>query len=376
VHTGRAISVIAKVKILLCGPPLSAVGGGPAHLRNMLSSPLQDRYRFVHFESGSRGTESPSIDEKAHAKLYRVLTSPFALAWRILRLRPAVVHLNSALVPKAFWRESIYIIICKLFQRKIVLQLHGGLVSKISTRKIMIPIMRAIFSLPDILVVLGTTSKNEFEEIGITRRLVIIPNAIDVSVYQRKPNLRHTGKVQRLVYLGRLDREKGILEAIDAICILRSIEKFRDIELRIAGSGPAREEIEKRVAKLGIDSCVNLVGPLTGTAKVDFLQDADLFLFPSYHEGLPYAVLESLAAGTPVIASRVGDIPDVVIDGVHGVLIRPKEPDEIVRAVIKLGQSQDALRTMSEDCMRWASQRLEIKYQAKQFEDLYENLLT
>jgi glycosyltransferase involved in cell wall biosynthesis len=316
------------------------------------------------------------MDEKAHAKLYRIFTSPFALSWRILRLWPAVVHLNSALVPKAFWRELIYMLVCKLFRRKIVLQLHGGAISKISTREIMLPIVRTIFSLPDVLVVLGSSSKDEFKKIGITKRLVVIPNAIDVSEYQRQLKRRHGGKVQRLAYLGRLDWEKGIFEAIEAIRILRSLEKFRDIELGIAGSGPAREEIEQQVAKLGIDSCVKLVGPLTGTAKVNFLQDADLFLFPSYHEGLPYAVLESLAAGTPVIASRVGDIPDIVIDGVHGVLIRPKDPDEIVRAVIKLGQSQDTLRTMSENCMRWASQRLEINCLARQFEDLYENLLS
>jgi len=219
-------------------------------------------------------------------------------------------------------------------------------------------------------------AKDEFEKFGITKRLVVIPNAIDVTDYQRQTERPHSGKVQRLAYLGRLDREKGILEAIEAIYILRSLEQFRDIELSIAGSGPAGEEIVKRVAELGLGDCIKLVGPLFGTAKVDFLRGAELFLFPSYHEGLPYAVLESLAAGTPVIATRVGDIPDVVVDGVHGVLISPKDPGEIVRAVIELGQSQELLQTMSVNCMRLASQKLGLERLARQFDDLYENLLT
>lgn len=364
-----------KDTILLCGPPLSAVGGGPTHIRNMLTSPLKDRYRLVHFESGSRGAESPAKDEGVLAKTFRIFTSPFSLGWQIIRFCPAVVHLNSALDHKGFWRDTVYLLICKLFRRKVVFQIHGGSLSELCGKQWMQHVLRVVFYIPDAIVLLATVEKHDFAQLGISKRVVIIPNAVDISEYQRPLKRVHSGRVKRLVYLGRLLHTKGILESIDAIKVLRSEERFNDIELSIAGSGPAREEIEKRISDLGLSSCVRLVGPVYGNDKVGFLQNADVFLFPTYHdEGLPYTILESLAAGTPVITSKVAGIPDVLIDRVHGIFVNTRDPSEIVRAVQELGESQDALRTMSRNCLEWASQKFSLERLAAQFGDLYEKV--
>jgi len=236
------------------------------------------------------------------------------------------------------------------------------------------PVVRLVFSIPDAIVLLATVERHDFAELGVTDRLTIIANGVDVSHYRGPTERVHSGRVQRLAYLGRLVRAKGIFEAIEAIENLRTDGRFRDIELRIAGSGPAREEIERYIDDHRLGSSVKLVGSIFGNDKAAFLRDADVFVFPSYQEGLPYAILESLAAGTPVIASRVGGIPDVVIDQVHGILINPKEPAEIVRAVHMLAQSQDALRAMSRNCIEWASQKFGLERLATQFEELYEKV--
>jgi len=228
----------------------------------------------------------------------------------------------------------------------------------------------------DAVVVLANSEKRDFEQRGITKGLAVIPNAVDVPQYCGSAGRVHSGKVQQLAYLGRLVRGKGILEAIEAIEILHTEERFSDIELRIAGSGPAREEIKRCIDDRRLGSCVRLVGPVYGNDKVEFLRAADVFVLPSYKEGLPYSILESLAAGTPVIASNVGGIPDVVVDRVHGVLINPRDPREIVRAVQELGQSQDALRKMSGDCVKWASEKLGLERLVGQFEELYQKVLS
>src|SRR3990172_6332099 len=101
------MSAMTKATILLCGSPISAVGGGATHMINMLASPLKEHYTLIHFESGSRGTESPAKDEGLYAKVFRIITSPFVLAWQISRAWPDVVHLNSALDKKAFWRDVV-----------------------------------------------------------------------------------------------------------------------------------------------------------------------------------------------------------------------------------------------------------------------------
>src|SRR4030067_147716 len=369
------MSAMAKATILLCGPPIAAFGGVPTHIKNMLSSPLQDHYRFVHFESGSRGNESPAKDEKLSSKLFRIITSPFALAREILLTWPAVIHLNSVMDHKAVWRDLVYMLVSKFFWRRVVLQMHGGSLQVLCGSRWMRHVVRIVYSIPDAIVLLATVEKRDFADLGITGRVVVIPNGLDVSKYRGPTERIHSGKVERLVYLGRLVRTKGIFESIQAVEILRSEPRFRDIELRIAGSGPAREDIQRYIDDHGLGSCVKLVGSVFGREKVEFLCEADVFVFPTYHpEGLPYTILESLASGTPVIVSRVAGIPDVVIDGIHGLFVNTKDPGDIVSAVRNLGQSQDTLRTMSRNSLEWASQKFGLERLTNQFEELYEKL--
>jgi glycosyltransferase involved in cell wall biosynthesis len=342
-------------------------------MNNMLVSPLKDRYTLIHSESGSRGTESPAKDEGLLAKVLRIITSPFVLAWQILRSRPAVVHLNSALDHKAFWRDVMYLLVSKFFRRKVVLQLHGGSLSELCARRWMQRVLRIVFSIPDAIVLLATVEKHDFAALGIADRLIIIPNGVDVSQYRGPTERVHSGSIRRLIYLGRLVRTKGIFEAMQAVEILRLEPRFREIELRIAGSGPAREEIERFITDRQLVGNVALVGPLYGHDKVKFLQEADVFVFPTYHpEGLPYTILESLASGTPVITSRVAGIPDIVLDRVHGIMVNTKDPADVVKAIHELAESPDALRVMSKCCIERAMQEYGLERLAERFGNLYE----
>lgn len=371
-----ALSPMTRGTVLLCGPPLSALGGGPTHIRNMLASPLKERYTLVHFESGSRGSESPATDEQFPAKAFRIFTSPFVLAKQILRSAPEIVHLNSAIDHKAFWRDLVYMTISKLLGRKVIFQLHGGSLPLSALRGpfLMDRLTRVVFWLPDALVLLATTEKHDFSQLGLSGRLVVIPNGVNVAEYRGHDRI-HSGRVKRLCYLGRLFRPKGIFEVVEAIDLLRSDADFKDIEFRIAGTGPAQRELEELIRVRKLSGYVKLVGPLYGPAKVEFLRGADLFVFPSYHqEGLPYSVLESLAAGTPVVVSRVAGITDVAVDRVHGLFVEPGNPGEIVRAVRELSQSADTLRAMSRNCVECASQKFGLERLAARFEELYESL--
>lgn len=367
---------VDRATILLCGPPLTAVGGGPTHLRNMLASPLGRQYTLVHFETGSRGSESPAKDERAWSTLSRLVVSPFVLTYRLLRLRPAVVHINSSLVPKAFWRDCAYVFISRWLGYKSVVQFHGGSIDLVIRGQWSARMAQRMFNTADALVVLGNVAKSEFERLGIADRVTVIPNCVDVAQYRGAGMRAHSGRLRRLVYLGRLDRDKGLTEAIEAMAALRDVHGITDIELSIAGSGDVREQLESRVQALRLRDSVHFVGPLYGAEKARFLREADAFLLPSYYEGLPYAVLESLAAGTPVITTRVGDIPDVVIDRVHGLLIEPRSTDAIVRAIVELRESPQVLRQMSSNCVAWASERLGLERLAHQFAELYRRLST
>ena len=365
----------SKHTVLLCGPPVWALGGGPTHVRNMLASPLQDRYRLVHFETGSRGTESPARDEGIAAKCFRIVSSPLLLAHRIYSLRPAIVHLNSVLDRKAFWRDLVYLLVSKLLVRRVVIQFHGGYLHDLYRGPAMRFLVRTFLGLSDAVVLLATSEQRELAGVGLDQRAVVIPNAVNLSDYRLAEGREHSGQVRRMAYMGRLIRSKGMFEAMEAVRILRRDYDFKDVQLLIAGSGPEKNTIEHWIQKYGLEKSVRLVGSVYGQEKVDFLRNADVFVFPTYHlEGLPYNVLESLAAGTPVIASRVAGIPDVVVDRIHGILIDAKDPAQIVAAVKELGSSSEHLREMCKNCRSLATRRFGLDRLADQFTELYEKV--
>src|SRR5205085_11381091 len=94
------------------------------------------------------------------------------------------------------------------------------------------------------------------------------------------------------------------------------------------------------------------IGPVFGADKVKLLSGSDVLLLPSYSEGLPYALLEAMAAGVPVIATPVGAIPDVVSDGIHGFLVPPRDGKAIAEAIAVLAGDREKLSWMSRACRR------------------------
>jgi len=361
-----------KDRILLCGPQTSAVGGGPTHMRNMLSSSLSERYDLVHFEVGSRGRESPASEERLIAQIMRLVWSPVLLIWRIIRLRPALVHLNTSLNHKSFWRDFGYLVICKLLRRKVIVQIHGGsLVRFCQSSKFLQTVSSFAFSAADAVVVLSSLEKRNFEKISNLKKLAVIPNAVEIKEYYQVSPRKHSGKVRRLTYLGRLTREKGLFEAVAAMRIIAADSDLDEMEFIIAGSGPVQAALETRIEEMELGARVKLIGPLFGSDKVRFLQQSDVFVFPSYHEGLPYSILESLAAGTPVIATNVGGIPDAVVHGIHGLLIAPQDPAQIADAIRKLASNGNLVQMMSKNCLSWSQERFGLERLAKDFHDLY-----
>lgn len=344
-------------------------------MRNLLESPLARRYRLIHFETGSRGTESPARDESLRAKVGRLAVSPARLAWAIARSRPQVVHLNSAMDHKAFWRDLVYLAISRLLGRRVVLQLHGGSLTELCAGARMRELVRRVYSMADALVLLASSEQREMVRLGIVERFCVIPNGIDVSRYGDPGGRIHSGHVHRIAYLGRLVRSKGIFEAMEAVRRLRVQPQFAGIELEVAGSGPDEEAIRAWIRAHAMERVVTLRGPLYGENKIEFLRAADVLVFPTYHqEGLPYVILESLAAGTPVIATHNAGIPDVVVDGVHGRLVGPRDPDSIAIALQEMGASPAGLQAMSRDCLARAHQAFGLDRLARQFQDLYERL--
>ena len=136
----------------------------------------------------------------------------------------------------------------------------------------------------------------------------------------------------RLLFVGRLTATKGIYYLLDAVSIC--VDNGKRVVLKIVGDGPERRRIETEVESRDMTSYVDLQGyvPL-GKGLWEAYRSADVFVIPSLSEGQPKVVIEAMASGLVVIATRVGGIPSVIEDGVTGLLVQPRSSEGIASAV-------------------------------------------
>lgn len=132
-------------------------------------------------------------------------------------------------------------------------------------------------------------------------------------------------------FIGTLSEVKGIQNFTKALPII--IKENHDLSVLICGDGPLRDEIKQYLQIKGLLGRVNLLGWITHDELPKYLNQLQLLILPSYSEGLPNIILEAMACGTPVLATPVGSIPDVIIDGKTGFIMENNEPDCIAENV-------------------------------------------
>lgn len=141
-------------------------------------------------------------------------------------------------------------------------------------------------------------------------------------------------KIKRLFCAARLSPEKGLAFAIEALKLL--IDKGYDLELRLAGGGPSKAHLEALTSQLGIVDRVHFLGFLTEDEIISELQSSDLFVLPSFVEGIPVSAMEAMAVGVPVIATNIAGTSELIEDGKSGILIRPSDSQALAQAVTKM----------------------------------------
>ncbi len=134
-------------------------------------------------------------------------------------------------------------------------------------------------------------------------------------------------------YIGRLSREKGVLNFVQAIPEI--LKERGDFEFLIGGDGQLRNEIKEYLDKEKLSGKVKVKGWIPHDEVPEYLSTLKLLVLPSYTEGLPNIVLEAMACGTPVLATPVGAVPDVIKDGETGFIIEDNPPQSLAQNVIR-----------------------------------------
>jgi glycosyltransferase involved in cell wall biosynthesis len=162
-------------------------------------------------------------------------------------------------------------------------------------------------------------------EAGIRGPFRVIPNAVDTSLFTPGPG----GGGGRLVTVGLLSRQKGIDVLLRALAHVR---RYRpDVRLEVVGDGPGRAEYEALSSQLGLDDIVTFRGLLPKREIADILSGSDLFVLASRFDNNPCVLVEAQAAGLPIVATRVGGIPEIVAG--LGALVARDDPAELAERI-------------------------------------------
>ena len=204
-------------------------------------------------------------------------------------------------------------------------------------------------------------------------KIKTIANGIDVQAFENgEPlSLMRAGGNKVIGMVARLDLQKGfeyLLRAVRELCNI-----FYGLKVVIVGEGPDRAAIENMVAELGLQSNVVLAGQQSKMPSV--YAAMDIFVLPSLNEGLPMTILEAMAASRPVIATRVGAIPNVISDGENGLLVNPKDVDGLRDALASLLPNPDRCRQMGEKAHAWVRQNFTAEAMALKYRQMYEEVL-
>ncbi len=187
-------------------------------------------------------------------------------------------------------------------------------------------LQRAAYGTAHRIVANSRAVADRFVDAGIPRnRFAIIPNGVARSVLPRRP----LAAVHRVAMVGTLRTVKGHDVLIDAAPAL--LARHPHLHFDIVGGGPLLETLRARAAARGVAAAFTFYGHREDVAER--LAEADVVAMPSRSEGLPNAVLEAMAAGRAVVASAVGGIPEVIEDGVTGLLVPPADPGALASAI-------------------------------------------
>ena len=238
----------------------------------------------------------------------------------------------------------------------------------------------ALFANPSVKHTVGSTFMAErLEALGCqTQKFSKVPMGVDLNKFKFVDRSERTSSVLKIISVGRLDEMKGHCYLIDAVTKL--IDIGVSVQLRIIGEGPLREALESQIEESSAGDYIELLGAQNSRVVRRELESADLFALAGVEaengrvETQGVVLIEAQATGLPIVASRVGGVPDSLIDGLTGALCEPKNIDQLVAAIQGYAENLGYRLAHGRAASQFVQQRFSLSTMLDSFEALYDRI--
>lgn len=343
------------MKILINTPHLKLLGGVANHYLGLYNYWTE---HILYNQIGKKKTTKKGI--------YNLPFDIFKFIIRIFFFKPDIILLNPSLGKTAIARDLIFLRITKLLNKKVAVFFHGF--NKDSIPLLNIPNLTKHLNRCECIFVLA----NEFREIirswGVTVPIHLTTTKVDDRLIESFDIESKTGKIENILFLARITKEKGIFIALDTFKQIQ--DKYPHLKLSVVGDGPALTEA-KQICKDKQLTNVIFHGALSGDKLKEQFEQADVYLFPTFHaEGMPTSVLEAMAFGLPIISRPVGGLCDFFVNGEMGELVDSLEPHDFADSLEKFIQKKESdIKIISQHNHTYATKHFLASSVAKQIEN-------
>jgi glycosyltransferase involved in cell wall biosynthesis len=380
-ETGRRPTRRRRLKrILTVGPVPPPYGGIASVMSDIVASDLSKEYSFEIFE---RSEGFPPQAQGFTGRYVFRLRRFVSFFRKVMSGRYALVHIHSA--DPAFLGTTILMLLARLAGVNILLHMHGTDWDAFYPEA---PWYRKLYTrvglrLPHTILVLYSLWQINLKKLGTTARVEILRNLIhpaDPPPQDRLELLRNSLGLTRdnfvVVTVGTVGWRKGSFEIFKAVRRVASEEP--SIRFILVGGEEKPGEWDQLIQIVRRDDLEPWVH-MTGEVERDFvhlyLGLADVFLLPSFIEGMPISIIEAMRAGLPIIATNVNAIPDTIEPELSGILINPGDPDEIATAVLRLKRNPDLQKALASGARARFEKRFEFSSGIEDLRGFYREML-
>ncbi len=308
------------MKICMVVPAADVKGGIASVINGYREYGFGKEYDITYIESYRNGTK--------WQKLAKAVRGYLQFFKEINRNVPDIVHIHSSFGP-SFYRKMPFIYMASLKKIPIVNHIHGAdfdtfyLKASANKKKL----IKKVYCKCQIMIALSDEWRDNLKLIVPDEKILVVEN------YCRIPELSEKERKRQILFLGEIGQRKGCMDIPEIL--EKAFAKTGKVETVLAGDGDLAK-VEGLIAEKGLSDSVSFPGWVRGDRKTKLLGQSSIFLFPSYKEGMPMALLEAMAYGLAIVTTDVGGIPKLLEDGVSGYLCRPGETQQLADRLAQL----------------------------------------